>query len=357
MGASEFGLAIGRIGVARRERDDRNKKEREEEDKKAKKQGYADMMGKKYGPEFQTAIEAGEDISDLVKLREAAAKRASGSGGGGGRYPKDPFEQFDMARGYFDKAQGMLTQAGDQVYAAQQSGDPAQIEQAMSQYNAIYDATEGVKGKIEIIGTKLQSSSVMTMQQKLQEKLADMHPDKVSLMSETLNGVIEKKMGGSREMMQKLEEAKDMYGLDIDLSGIPDYNSVSKFAWRGIMQKELDEESVDAILASDDPDDLLEIANDKNRPESQRVLAMAAAKSLTAVNHFMPDIKKNMGMKKDEELDQILKNPAKNRIQEAVQGEAQEEKKKRNTKAYLERTKSRQQKWGGLGVVKPEGIN
>lgn len=288
------------------------------EEKKAQAlESYATTWDK-VDPQIASSIRA--DRTDIAAITGYRKEKEEGKT----KFQKT-FEEFSLSNSMTKEIQNQLSLENQKVQKAYESGDENVINQAKQNYAAKYEIL-GEKAKTIVVSLDkdLQFSAATQMMSNVEKKLKDLSPEKVSLMDETFKDIMNKSKMNPK-MIKEMEDLKSQYGVDVDISGIPDSQSVYKIAVSGIGKNTISKEMVNMIMNSTNADELISSVNSDALSKDAKILAGAVAKQLMAIDRFAPALKEQFKGKSMSELLAVSTEEMGGTLGERVKNVASEE--------------------------------
>lgn len=291
----------------------------------------AETLRKKFGDAYADLYLAGESASSLASLRRSDADRIKAlregkKAKGGDRY----IEGFDIASKMTEQVNGILNSELRKVASAKASGSNEDAVKAMDRYKVLYDGLSSMlKNNVYSLDKDLRSTYAVDLAKSAETVLKDLNPDQIDVLDQVISGALSSSLKVDNDIIKELEDSKNEYGLDIDLSGIPSGSDISKFIWASVSNGEITPEIAKTIMSVKDQDDLKGIANDKSANPAARKLAASILKQQVAVDSIDPQIRKKLQELPYDELYEKSESTEEGVIAERIRGAAKKELKRR----------------------------
>ena len=282
---AELGGMVSDIGEKRR-------KEAAAQQKAGLEEDFASRMDK-IDPDYGAAIRAGKTsaLGSIASIKKQKTEKE--------RYSKS-YQEFNLLSGMMKTLNQQQQQYNQQMGEAIQSGDKQKINESKQLFNAMSENAEKMKNLIASKDVLMGADRLENFHNKISEVMSNLGPEKVEMVSAATNGVASKKLNS--DINYELENTKELYGVDLNLSGIPAPEDIYRYQHVIEQKGAASAAQIGLINSIDDKDQLYETANDESVPKELRVLAGARAKQLESVDKFMPEIKSQLQGKRSEEL-------------------------------------------------------
>ena len=334
-----------------------------------KRRQATEMIGEKYGEEAKAFHEAGE-FDTYLKMEELKIRRAKAAsgGGGGGKSGNKYMEQFLLAQHMTNQLHESQAKTQEKVEQARQSGDLKALESAMQEANALHDARNQVKmfigsfssegrqvvqqnlledvdavpagGAMSPMGSDNSGGAwwkagkpkapVINVDRELDDRLSGLDDGKIDAIQQTVRGSVGNSKALNSKVLNDLDNAKDEYGLKIDLSGVPSDAAMRTYMATAVLKGDMPMTAAQNIMNATDYKQLADVANDDTMPPAVRKAAGAKFMRLTTFEALFPDGKQRLKAAGDSELVQAAFAEGEMGVEQRVmQGAAMSELKER----------------------------
>ena len=258
--------------------------EHEEKQKKSElESAYASQL-EKIDPTAALALRAGHagDIKSLLAIKRDQLNKD--------KYQKR-YEEFSLVTSMKKDAQATLAGMQKEIAKAKFEGQHENALELMEQYNVYQDTIKDmIANKIATLDQQLGWERAEHLKNESEQLFAQYPKERMELATQAMNRKIASESGFASKWTKELDEIKEVAGVTVDLTGIPDSHNIYRMATAMVNSGKYTPQYVAQFIRIENPDDLKEALNSGDLPEEAQHLAGSLYKRLVGMEIIAPGV-------------------------------------------------------------------
>lgn len=202
---------------------------------------------------------------------------------------KKKFEEYQLTTLMTNEANREFEQMQKEINDDLAAGRIESAKKRKEQFAVHYQAkSDMIKNKIASLDELAGQARAMQLAEKADAIFKNMSPEKIDIAGETVNKKISSENSVSSKWIEQLEGTKEIAGVSVDLSGIPDKQSIYRAATAIVHGGKAPQQMVTDLLNIEDPKELQSIAGSEDAPIEIKQLAGTLYKARVATEMFAP---------------------------------------------------------------------